>query len=120
MTIGDSINAHINKVMSIENLLKDLSQLIFKDMLITKIVCTLPLSYNNIITAWTSVPALEQTVADMKVRLLQMKNLMALQGGWSSLSDLAFVTCSSKTSLKNKNQSHEHNKDYIKELKSFW
>jgi hypothetical protein len=59
MTVGDSINAHINKVMSIENILKDLSQPISKesDMLITKIVCSLPLSHNNIITAWTNVPA---------------------------------------------------------------
>lgn len=57
MSIGDSINAHINKVISMENLLRILGQPIFEDMLIIKIVGNLPLSYNNIITTWTNVPA---------------------------------------------------------------
>ena len=117
MSIGDSINTHINKVMSMGNLPKDLGQPVPEDMLITKIVCNLLPSYNNIIAAWTNIPAPEQTVGNLKVRLLQMENLMALQGG-ESTGDSAFFTRSNKPSSKNKKQNHEQNKDYIKELKT--
>ena len=117
MSADDSINAHVNKVMSMGNLLKDLGQPVPEDMLITKIVCSLPPSYNSILAAWTNVPTLEQTVANLKIRLLQMENLMALQGG-ENTGDSTFFTRSSKTPLKNKKSSHEKDKDYIKELKS--
>lgn len=59
MSVEDSINVHVNKVMSMENLIKDLEHHVPNDMLITKIVCSLSLSYNNIIATWTNVPALE-------------------------------------------------------------
>lgn len=42
---------------------------------------------------------------------------MALHGG-ENLGDSTFFTRSSKIPSKNKKQSHEQNKDYIKELKS--
>ena len=38
MSIGDSINTRINKVMSVGNLLKDLGQPVPEEMLIGKIV----------------------------------------------------------------------------------
>lgn len=117
MSTGDSINAHVNKVMSMGNLLKDPGQPVPEDMLKTKIICSLPPSYNSIIAAWTNVPTPEQTVASLKIRLLQMENLMTLQSG-ETASDSAFFTRSSRTSSKSKKQSHEKNKDYIKELKS--
>ena len=81
MSIGDSINTHVNKVLSMANLLKDLGKPVAEDMLITKIVCSLPPSYNNIITAWTNVPIEHETIANLKVRLLELENILALQGG---------------------------------------
>ena len=51
MSIGDSINTHVNKVISMGNLLKDLGKPVDEDMLITKIICSLPPSYNSIVTA---------------------------------------------------------------------
>ena len=51
MCIGDSINTHVNKVLSMANLLKDLGIPVAEDMFITKIICSLPPSYNNINTA---------------------------------------------------------------------
>lgn len=78
MSASDSINAPINKVMSMGNLLKDLGQPVHEDMLITKIVYSLPPSYNNILGTWTNISTLEQIVANLKTRLLQMENLMAL------------------------------------------
>ena len=70
MSAGDSINAHVNKVMSMGNLLKDLGQLVPEDMLITKIVCSLPPSYNSVLATWTNVLAREQIFANLKIRLL--------------------------------------------------
>ena len=67
MSAGDSINTHVNKVISMGNLLKDLGKLVSEDMLITKIICSLPPSYNSIVTAWTNVPIEDQTVANLKV-----------------------------------------------------
>ena len=117
MSTGDSLNAHVNKVMSMGNLLKDLGQPVPEEMLLTKIICSLPSSYNSIIAAWTNVPAQEQTVANLKIWLLQMENLMTLQGK-EITGNLAFFTRSSRMLSKNKKQSNEKTKVKIKELKS--
>jgi hypothetical protein len=117
MSAGDSINTHVNKVLSMGNLLKELGHPVHEEMLITKIMCSLPSCYNNIVKAWTNVPALEQTVANLKVRLLQLENILSLQGGESS-GDSAFFTRSNKSTSKHRKQKYEHNKEYIKDLKS--
>ena len=44
MNISNSINTHVNKVMSMENILKNLGQPLPEYMLITKIICSIPLS----------------------------------------------------------------------------
>lgn len=116
MSIGDSLNARVNKVMSMGNLLKNLGQPLPKEMLITKIVCSLPPIYNSIIVAWTNLHAPDRNVANHKIKLLQMEKVMALQGR-ETVSDSAFFTRSSKASSQNKKHNHEHYKDYIKELK---
>lgn len=48
MSLGDSNTTHVNKVMSMGNLLKDLGQLVQEDMVITKVICSLLSSYNII------------------------------------------------------------------------
>ena len=106
MSASDSINAHVNKVMSMGNLLKELGQPVPENMLMTKIVCNLFLSYNNILVAWTNVPTPKQAIANLKIRLLQMENLMALQGGENTYNSTFFI-CSSKTPSKINKQSHE-------------
>ena len=116
MNPGDSINTHVNKVISMGNLLKDLGKPIDDEMLVTKIICSLPSSYNSIVTAWTNVPTEQQTVANLKVRLLQLEHLLALQGG-EPAGDAAFFTRSNKISSQNKKSNHEQNKEYIKNLK---
>ena len=117
MRAGDSFNTHINKVLSMGNLLKDLGHPVHEEMLITKIMCSLPPCYNSIVTTWNNVPALEQTVANLKVRLLQLENILSLQGGESS-GDSAFFTRSSKPPSKHRKQNYEQNKEYIIDLKS--
>lgn len=113
MNAGDSINAQVNKVMSMGNPFKDLGQLVLEDMFITKILWSLPPSYINILAIWINVHAPEQTIANLKIRPPQMENLMALHGG-ENTRDSDFFTHSSKTPSKNKAQSHEKDKECIK------
>lgn len=117
MQAGDSINTHVNKVLSMANLLKDMGQPVQEDVLLTKIICSLPASYNDVVAAWTNVPPKEQTVANLKVRLLQMENIMTLQNAATD-GDSAFFTRSSKITSKHKKQGGEKSTEYIKDLKS--
>ena len=118
MSPGDTINSHINKVLSLAGLLKELGHPPTEDAMITKIMCTLPASYKyHIVTGWNNVPADEQTVANLKARCLQLENLMKQQDD-ESASDSALFTRSSKTSAKCKKHTSEQNEEYMKELKS--
>ena len=117
MHAGDSINTHVNKVLSMANLLKDLGKPVQEQMILTKIICNLPASYNSVVAAWTNVPPQEQTVANLKVRLLQLENLMTLQNA-ETAGDSTFFTRSSKVTSKHKKQGGEKNNEYIKDLKS--
>ena len=58
MDMTYTINTHVNKVISMGNLLKDLGQSIPQHIFITKIVCNLPPSYNSILVAWANILAL--------------------------------------------------------------
>jgi hypothetical protein len=117
MSPGDTINSHINKVLSLASLLKELGQPQTEDALITKIMCTLPPSYNHIVSGWNNVPADEQNIATLKARCLQLENLMKLQGD-ENTSDSAFLARSGKASAKGKKHTSEQSKEYMKELKS--
>jgi hypothetical protein len=118
MSPGDTINSHINKVLSLAGILKELGHPPTEDAMITKIMCTLPASYKyHIVTGWNNVPADEQTVANLQARCLQLENLMKLQDD-EPASDSAFFTRSGKTSAKGKKHTSEQSKEYMKELKS--
>lgn len=47
MSRGDTITTHVNKVISMGNLLRDLGKPVQEDMLVAKIFCSLPPSYNS-------------------------------------------------------------------------
>ena len=118
MAMGDDINTHITKILSIGSLLKDLGKPLGEDMTITKIMCSLPASYNSIVTAWANVPEDQHTIPNLKIRLLQLEHLLTKQSGESSR-DSAFFTRSSRASSHNtKKHTHENAKNYIKDLKS--
>lgn len=55
----NTINMHVNNVISMGYLLKDLGQPISQEMFNTKKVCSLPPNYNSILAAWANVPALK-------------------------------------------------------------
>jgi hypothetical protein len=42
--------------------LKDIGKPITNEMIITKIICSLPPSYNNIVEAWDNLPRISQTI----------------------------------------------------------
>ena len=105
----DIINAHVNKVVSMGNLLKDLGKPIPQDMLITKIIYNLLPSYNSILAAWANEPAVDQTVANPKVRL-QMKTLMSMQGGDKS-GDKSIFNRTSKPDSKAHTKKGHHKRD---------
>ena len=111
MNVGDSINTHINKIQTIANCLKDLGKPVEEDSIITKIICSLPPAYNSIVTAWANLPVEQQTVVNLKARLLQLENLLALQGSGTS-GDSAFFTRSSKMSSQHKPHQNESNRSY--------
>lgn len=117
MSLGDSITTHVNKVVSMGNLLKDLGQPVQEDMVIAKMIFSLPPSYNNIIAIWTNVPALEQTIANLKIRL-QMENPLNLQAGDNQVGGSVFFMRSSKPSSKSKKSRCGKDRGYIQELKS--
>ena len=116
MSVGETINTHVNKVVSMGNLLKDLGKPVDEDMLVTKIICSLPPSYNSIVTAWSNVPSEQQTVGNLKARLLQLEHLLAMPGG-ELAGNSAFFTRSNKVYSQNKKPSQEQNKEYIRNLK---
>lgn len=127
MSRGDSINTHVNKVMSLGNLLKYLGKSP-EDMLISKKISSLLPSYNSIIPAWTNLAEEERTVKNLTTRLRQMKNIMMLQTGGNDLSvDKAFFTrtcryTDSKSSQshskdRKKDQTRERDKDHLRQLK---
>jgi hypothetical protein len=64
------MTTHINKVVSLANLLKDMGRPVIDETIITKIVCSLPESYNHVVAAWINVPAAEQTVENLNICLL--------------------------------------------------
>ena len=117
MTMGDDINTHITKILSIGSLLRDLGKPLGDDMIITKIMCSLPASYNNIVTTWANVHEEQQTISNLKVRLLQLEHLLTKQSGESSGDSTFFIRSSKASSHNTKKHSHENAKAYIKELK---
>lgn len=126
MVHGDNINTHVNKVLALANLLKDLGKPVAEDMIISKIFSSLPPSYNSIIAAWTNLADRDRTVQNLKTRLLQMENILSLQNGnVESLTDKAFFSrtnrhSSSSTSNTSKNHRQEQkdrNKEHLRHLK---
>ena len=79
MSNEDIINKHINNIMSIGNLFKDLEKTISNDMLITKMLCSLPPGYNSIQAASVKMPNKHQTIPNLTIHLLQMEHILLSQ-----------------------------------------
>jgi hypothetical protein len=61
--------------------LKDIDQSIINELLITKIICILSLSYNSIMVTWDNFPRSNQTIHMITMRLFKHEHLIKAQGG---------------------------------------
>jgi hypothetical protein len=73
-------------------LLVDLDNPLSTTMIISKIICSLPPSYNSIVAAWSNVPAKQQIVDYFEEKLLLHEGLMHNQGIQEDTADQAFFT----------------------------
>ena len=80
-------------------------------------MCSLPPTYNSIVTAWANIPDEMQTLEKLKTRLLQLESLLLKQNGEPAC-DAAFFTRSNKFFSQNRQPHYDQNKEYIKDLKN--
>lgn len=67
---ADNIATHISKLESIVQQLKDLGVLIDNNMVVTKILMTLPAEYKHFVSAWESTEQTSQTIENLTNRLM--------------------------------------------------
>lgn len=67
---GTDMNMHISKIQNIVHKLRALNQNIDENMVISKILSTLPSQYSYFVTAWESTAANEKTLEKLVSRLL--------------------------------------------------
>lgn len=75
----DSIADHISKLVDMSERLGVLGEKISKTMLMTKILMSLPSVYNHFHSAWDSVDAEEQTIENLRTRLMTEESRIALE-----------------------------------------
>lgn len=114
----DDISSHIHfmYINEMALLLQDLGSPPTPQMVMSKIICSLPPSYSNIIATWANVPVTQQTVDNLEERVLRHEQLMKIQGGLDDAADQAFFTHTqhflSGPSLTKKEQ-HQRDVEYI-------
>lgn len=79
---NDSIACHISKLEELVQQLKDLKENISDSMIMTKILMTLPASYNHFHSAWESTSAEQRTLDHLRERLMIEESRMS-QKEWS-------------------------------------
>ena len=89
-----SILANITRVQLLANKLLQLGETLSEAQQVTKIICSLPPSYQSIVSAWDNVPENQQTLANLKARLLKHESLMKKHGGLLANLDEAFFSSS--------------------------
>lgn len=67
---SDDIATHISKLDSLVQQLKDMNIVIGDEMVITKLLMTLPSEYNHFSSAWDSTPVAERTLENLTNRLM--------------------------------------------------
>lgn len=76
---ADSIAVHISKVQEITQQLKRLGEEVSESMIITKILMTLPSTYNHFFSAWESTTTGSKTLSNLTARLLVEESRMSSQ-----------------------------------------
>ena len=121
MQSSDTISSHIQNIIEMAMILADLGHVVPDKMIISKIIYSLPPSYNSIIAAWSNVPEHLQTVDTLEERLIRHESLLQRQGGVDTDIDQAFFTRSASVShprLLSKKEQHHKDLHYIRDLKA--
>jgi hypothetical protein len=67
----------------------DIGQPIIDEMIIIKSICSLPLSYNNIVVTWDNLPTIAQTIRTFTMWLLKQDHFTKIQQGDESGENLS-------------------------------
>ena len=99
MTAGDLIPQHVAKVENLDYQLQDIDEAVSNTIVMAKILSTLPAKYNAFDSAWESIATDDQTLGNLRERLLREESRMTTMDSVDSA--LAAVTIA-------KQQSNDH------------
>jgi hypothetical protein len=85
MSASDDISSYIQNINEMAMVLVDLGSPISETVILSKIICSLLPSYNNIVAAWSNVPEEQQNVDYLEEKLLRHEGLMHTQGDKDSM-----------------------------------
>ena len=101
MAIGDSIPQHVAKVENIARQLKDIGEEVSDTMIMAKLLSTLPTKYNTFASVWDSVDAVNQTLSNLRERLLREESRMTIM-------DSVDTALAATTIFKQQGNDHRH------------
>lgn len=109
---SDDIATFLSKLMEIVQQIKDQKEVISDAMIMTKILMALPAEYNHFHSAWESTSAADQTMANMRARLMAEELRLKSQGKVESVEALvAKRNFPKKNYSKNGNSSNQVKKN---------
>lgn len=91
MSKHNDITSHMRNIESMATIFQDLGHPSNEKMILSKILSSLPRSYNNIITALSSVAQDNQMVNYLEDKLLQYKALLSLQETVEDIEEKVFL-----------------------------
>ena len=74
---GKDIRFHINKFCNIANKLRKMGSPLPTNLLISKIICSLPEPYKEFRARWRDVPTLDKTIDNTTMRLIGEEEIIA-------------------------------------------
>ncbi len=80
MVKGNNVTNQIANVKNMVQVLKDIDWPIINELIITKIICSLPSSYNSIMVTWDSFPKSDQTIHIITMHLFKHEHLIKIWG----------------------------------------
>lgn len=87
---GANISVHVSKLENLAHKLKSVGEQISDEMVITKILSTIPDSYRHFVSAWESAAKSEQTITNLLSRLLNEEQRLKM--GDSKSDSVAFTS----------------------------
>lgn len=102
----DDISIFMSKLMEVVQQLKDQGEAISDSMVITKVLMALPQEYNHFHSAWESTRSEDQTMANLRARLLAEELRMKSQGQIESAEALVAKRNFSKKANPKKSKNH--------------